>query len=219
MLSTFDLFSHLKLYVKKNESAVIMGVGRAFARSLEILLFLIIFCARDLLHLKRCLITEVSCLSPRSNGKYLAHGEITNLCHAFVKRSGLGSHLGFKLVPKRKKHFFLRRIYHHCNSTASFQLDNLALCGDVHPNPGFDPEVSLIQDRNTQTISKRKNMLVHLNARSLLQHIDELRLIFSKVFPPIIAVTETWLDNSIEDSEIAIRNYSVERLDRKEEEG
>ena len=105
-------------------------------------------------------------------------------------------------------------VYHHCNSTASFQLDNLALCGDVHPNPGFDPEVSLIQDRNTQTISKRKNMLVHLNARSLLQHIDELRLIFSKVFPPIIAITETWLDNSIEDSEIAIPNYSVERLDR-----
>ena len=168
------------------------------------------------MHLKRCLITEVSCLSPRSNGKYLAHGEITNLCHAFEKRSGLGSHLGFKLVPKRKKHFFLRRIYHHCNSTASFQLDNLALCGDVHPNPGFDPEVSLIQDRNTQTISKRKNMLVHLNARSLLQHIDELRLIFSKVFPPIIAITETWLDNSIEDSEIAIPNYSVERLDRKD---
>ena len=59
-------------------------------------------------------------------------------------------------------------------------------------------------------------MLVHLNARSLLQHIDELRLIFSKVFPPIIAITETWLDNSIEDSEIAIPNYSVERLDRKD---
>ena len=174
-----------------------MGVRRAFPHSLKILLFLTIFCARDLLHLKRCLITEVSCLSPRSNGKYLAHGEITNLCHAFEKRSGLGSHLGFKLVPKRKKHFFLRRIYHHCNSTASFQLDNLALCGDVHPNPGFDPEVSLIQDRNTQTISKRKNMLVHLNAGGLLQHIDELRLIFSIVFPPIIAITETWLDNSI----------------------
>lgn len=146
----------------------------------------------------------------------MAHGEITNLCHAFVKRSGLGSHLGFKLVPKRKKYFFLHRIYHHCNSTASFQLDNFALCGDVHPNPGFDPEVSLIQDRNTQTISKRKNMLVHLNARSLLQHINELRLIFSKVFPPIIAITETWLENSIEDSEIAILNYSVERLDRKD---
>ena len=59
-------------------------------------------------------------------------------------------------------------------------------------------------------------MLVHLNARSLLQHIDELRLIFSKVFPPIIAITETWLDNSIEDSEIAIPNCSVERLDRKD---
>ena len=59
-------------------------------------------------------------------------------------------------------------------------------------------------------------MLVHLNARDLLQHIDELRLIFSKVFPPIIAITETWLDNSVKDSEMTIPNYSVERLDKKE---
>ena len=59
-------------------------------------------------------------------------------------------------------------------------------------------------------------MLVHLNAGGLLQHIDELRLIFSIVFPPIIAITETWLDNSIKDSEMAIPNYSLERLDRKE---
>ena len=78
------------------------------------------------MHLKRCLITEVSCLSPRSNGKYLVHGEITNLCHAFVKRSGLGSHLGFKLVPKRKKHFFLRRIYHLLLSRAFGQKRKLS---------------------------------------------------------------------------------------------
>ena len=54
-------------------------------------------------------------------------------------------------------------------------------------------------------------MLVHLNARGLLQHIDELRLIFSKVFLPIIAITETWLENSIKDSEMAIPNYSEKK--------
>ena len=80
------------------------------------------------MHLKKCL-TKVSCLSLRTNGKYLAHGDAPNLCYAVAKRFGSVSHLVFKLVPKRKKHFFFRRIHYHCNSTH--------LCGDVHPNPGF----------------------------------------------------------------------------------
>ena len=59
------------------------------------------------------------------------------MCHTVVKRFGSVGHLASKLVPKSKKHFFFRRILYHSNSIALFQLDNLALCGDVHPNPGF----------------------------------------------------------------------------------
>ena len=53
-----------------------------------------------------------------------------------LHKFGSGSRLGFELTLSCRRHFFSRRINYHCNPTAFFQLDNLALCGDVHPNPG-----------------------------------------------------------------------------------
>ena len=41
------------------------------------------------------------------------------------------------LLHKRKKHFFFRKISYYSNSSTSFQLDNLLLCGDIHPIPGY----------------------------------------------------------------------------------
>ena len=117
-------------------SAVSMRIRCAFVCSLQIFLFLMVLCSGNLLHLKKFL-TKVSCLSLWANGKCLAPCEVSNLCYALVKDFGLCSHLGFKLVSKCKKHFLSRRINSHCNSTASFQLDNVVLCGDVHPNPGY----------------------------------------------------------------------------------
>lgn len=106
-----------------------------FSCSSQILLFLTFLSAGNLLHLKECL-TKVFCLSPWNDGKCLAYGDVPILCSALIKRFGSGSRLGFKLTLNCRRHFFSRRINYHCNPTASFQLDNLALCGDVHPNPG-----------------------------------------------------------------------------------
>ena len=64
------------------------------------------------------------------------------------------------------------------------------------------------------THGKRSSMIVHINTRSILKHMDELRLIFGDVYPSMIAITETWLDDSVADSEISILKYSLERLDR-----
>ncbi|CAB4043715.1 Hypothetical predicted protein, partial [Paramuricea clavata] len=49
---------------------------------------------------------------------------------------------------------------------------------------------------------------------SILPHIDELRLIFKDNSPAVIAITETWLDDSVADSEVEIYGYSLHRLDR-----
>ena len=116
-------------------SAVIMRDWRVFTCSPQILLFLTFLCAGNLLHLKKCL-TKVFCLSPWNDGKCLAYGDVPILCSALIKRLGSGNRLGFKLTLNCRRHFFSRRITYHCNLTVSFQLDNLALCGDVHPNPG-----------------------------------------------------------------------------------
>ena len=51
--------------------------------------------------------------------------------------------------------------------------------------------------------------------RSLLPKMDEVRHCLSGKIPPaIIAFTETWLDDTIVDGEIAVQCYSVYRKDR-----
>ena len=61
----------------------------------------------------------------------------------------------------------------------------------------------------------RKGMhFLHLNSRSLLPKISEIRLLAEKSRAAVIAITETWLDNTISDSEVSIDGYSLIRKDR-----
>ena len=55
---------------------------------------------------------------------------------------------------------------------------------------------------------------IHLNARSLLPKISELRYLANKQkTAAIISVTETWLDSSVTNSEIKIEGYNIVRRD------
>ena len=56
--------------------------------------------------------------------------------------------------------------------------------------------------------------VLYFNARSLVPKIDELRLICASCNPDIVCVVETWLDGEIADTEVAIPNFSLTRLDR-----
>lgn len=56
--------------------------------------------------------------------------------------------------------------------------------------------------------------ILHTNCRSLLLKIDYLRASATTRKPDIIALTETWLDNSIYPSEFCIDNYLLTRRDR-----
>lgn len=56
--------------------------------------------------------------------------------------------------------------------------------------------------------------VIHLNTRSLLPKISELRLLCSSGKVGILCCTESWLDSSVNDSQIEIENYIVIRNDR-----
>ena len=85
----------------------------------------------------------------------------------------------------------------------------LVLCGDVEANPGpVRQYLSLCGKMKT-----KKLRIVHLNARSLICHLDELALLAASQRPDVLAVSETWLDSGISDGEISIPGYSVTRLD------
>ena len=56
--------------------------------------------------------------------------------------------------------------------------------------------------------------ILYTNCRSVLPKLDHLRLLASTQNPHILAVTETWLDNSISDSEVMVPGYQLVRRDR-----
>ena len=56
--------------------------------------------------------------------------------------------------------------------------------------------------------------LLHINARSLLPKLSEIRLILRDSKAAFLAVSETWLDESVGDGETAIDDYNFVRRDR-----
>ena len=69
---------------------------------------------------------------------------------------------------------------------------------------------------STSTTSRSLPSLYFSNCRSLRHQIDNLRdLVSSSSQPPsIIALAETWLDESIDDSELNLPSYNLYRRDR-----
>ncbi|XP_071952123.1 uncharacterized protein [Antedon mediterranea] len=56
--------------------------------------------------------------------------------------------------------------------------------------------------------------ILHLNTRSMIPKLPELRDIAYKSKAGIISISETWIDDSVSDNEIKIEGYSVLRRDR-----
>lgn len=64
-------------------------------------------------------------------------------------------------------------------------------------------------------VFKKKGLhFMHLNARSILPKIDEIRQLISKTKVGVFCISESWLDSSVSDFEIEIENYSLLRKDR-----
>ena len=78
-----------------------------------------------------------------------------------------------------------------------------------------------IYPNTTKSLEKPWNSIKSLccltiNARSLLNKINDLRTISYTSSPSLIAITETWLDSSIPDSKVSLDNYVCYRHDRSE---
>ena len=101
-----------------------------------------------------------------------------------------------------------------------YKLLFLFLCGDVELNPGPDEQSErsfqsfysksyssdlLDYSLDTSVFIKKHISIVHLNVRSLLPKIDQLSVEFQHF--DIIALTETFLDNSIPNENISIPGY------------
>ena len=90
--------------------------------------------------------------------------------------------------------------------------------GDQPPSdstgPSDAPREDTPQDEYSRCFKTRGLHSMHLNVRSLLPKIDEVRRIAQTTSIPVMCFTETWLDATITDPEIEIENYLVVRRDR-----
>ena len=64
-------------------------------------------------------------------------------------------------------------------------------------------------------IFKNKGLhMIHINARSLLPKMSEIRLLATRTKAAVISITESWLDESVTNAEVNIHDYRVVRSDR-----
>lgn len=67
---------------------------------------------------------------------------------------------------------------------------------------------------------KRKGLhIIHVNSRSIIYKMEEIKVLALKTKAAVICITETWLDNSVINSEIEIPGYNVIRKDRNKNGG
>lgn len=56
--------------------------------------------------------------------------------------------------------------------------------------------------------------LMVVNCRSINNKIEEFGALLETYQPDIVVATETWLDESVLDSELAVSGYTIHRRDR-----
>ena len=85
------------------------------------------------------------------------------------------------------------------------------MSGNVEPNPG--PDFNYL---STPCDFKARSGLgvIHVNVRSLLPKLDLVKIWAKTSDTDILVLTETWLNKSVTDKDIAIKGYNVFRCDR-----
>ncbi|KAJ8046701.1 RNA-directed DNA polymerase from mobile element jockey [Holothuria leucospilota] len=74
-------------------------------------------------------------------------------------------------------------------------------------------------DEQFECFNQKGLHFIHLNVRSLIPKLSELKLLAVRTKATIIALSETWLDDSVTNAEISIEGYSVLRRDRNRNDG
>ena len=86
--------------------------------------------------------------------------------------------------------------------------------GNVERNPG-----PVRQGQNLKLCTEKGLRICHLNIRSLVNTIDEIKVFCETHKPHALCLNETWLDTSIADGEIQLDGYSHIRRDKTRHQG
>lgn len=99
----------------------------------------------------------------------------------------------------------------------------LIISGNVHVHPGpvaLPITVSTTNDLGFDDFCARKNLgYLHINARSLLPKMDQLKLWVNSSNPDVLVITETWLKMSIPYPDLFLPGYNLFIQDRSSKGG
>lgn len=101
----------------------------------------------------------------------------------------------------------------------------LMISGNVHVNPGppdIAPHFSGPQSHNLcfNDFCNRNSMgFLHVNVRSLVPKMDQLKVWVESSNPHVLVLTETWLRNSVSYPDTSITGYNLFRQDRSSKGG
>lgn len=98
------------------------------------------------------------------------------------------------------------------NSLPFSEVENLSLIKDLNDPPSNVP-YKLYTNQNSKStctgdlfrpFASKGLHFIHCNARSLLPKISELQSIITRTKTAVMCITETWLDESMTNSEVQI---------------
>ena len=69
-------------------------------------------------------------------------------------------------------------------------------------------------DKLSTIFGKKGYHFAHFNIRSLIPKLDEVRSFVQRTKAAVVALSETWLDGTVQDAEIEVNGYSIVRADR-----
>ena len=105
------------------------------------------------------------------------------------------------------------------NTPAASAFDSIDTTPAASAFDSIDTTPAASADHMFDVFHKRGIHILHLNIRSLLSKIDELRYIAIKSRATVICITETWLDETVWDPDISIPEYKLLRKDRNRDWG
>ena len=92
------------------------------------------------------------------------------------------------------------------------------MSGDISLNPR-PVNWHQIKNHKFEVFTRKGLHFIHLNINDLLPKIDELRYIAKNSNAAVIGISETKLDNTVYDSEVAVDGYNIVRNDKNRKGG
>ena len=184
-----------------------MAVGWFFLTSVVLLHFLEL---QPLLDRK----TDWNCLPKASLCGYASSDLIREIILPIYPLHQLASRIHHIAPSPRGRKYYTSRIRYYADSDSTFHQTRLLTSGYVSLNPGPITTSGPNSSQNKKESLKSKLSCVSFNSRSIVNKRLELSSLLALKSYELVAITETFLDSTINSSEIFSDTFNVQRRDR-----